>query len=403
MTTSRGLRWSTMSLNIHARVWRSLLNFLASLVSKPKHCHKNPNSIPKMSSSVSTGPKPSSAGTVVHVQCCFPTCSKIVEANKTKCRAHRHRKVCGIASCKNQVYARGFCVRHGGKIRCTAPACTRYATCADTKVCVLHGGQGIKRLCKVDGCTTQAHGKQRCVKHGGGHQCKVNGCIRHAKVGGTCAPCRSATKCRNILCHNPVYYKHQFCYGHMIERRSCGLEYSKHEARVVVSLRPHWTLPPSSDFQASSEAILAEMPHALTASNLSLHDDSNIVTHFNGSSDSDILPEKSLDSDISSTMNSAILPFLESSLDYSNASSDVEDMDEHLKLTADILPHINAGKHEEQALLSRPLPPPKGLFRMYQPHMHHSGHQTTSFDGSSQPSFHSHTQSNEDNHYYPRI
>ncbi|KAH9105680.1 hypothetical protein LEN26_014677 [Aphanomyces euteiches] len=75
-------------------------------------------------------------------------------------------------------------VRHGGKRRCDAPNCSRNVRLGN--FCSSHGSGIAKKLCIEAGCTNVAHKRQRCVRHGGGRQCKIHGCKTHARSGGYC-------------------------------------------------------------------------------------------------------------------------------------------------------------------------------------------------------------------------
>ncbi|KAF0699729.1 Aste57867_9720 [Aphanomyces stellatus] len=116
--------------------------------------------------------------------CVFNGCDRVVATEAQKCAFHSHRSLCRIVDCTNQVYARGLCVRHGGKKQCQMDGCQLY--CRVGKFCAGHGPSWAVRLCSEAGCTKQAHARGKCVRHGGGRQCKTRGCVAHARVGAFC-------------------------------------------------------------------------------------------------------------------------------------------------------------------------------------------------------------------------
>ncbi|KAF0697840.1 Aste57867_11494 [Aphanomyces stellatus] len=121
--------------------------------------------------------------------CFFNHCHNPVEAGAWKCIFHKHRGRCLVQSCRNQMYARDLCIRHGGKRQCTVDNCDRNVRIGE--LCALHGTLAHKELrCTEPHCTSVAHNRHKCVKHGGGRQCKAPQCTRHPRAGGYC--CRHA-------------------------------------------------------------------------------------------------------------------------------------------------------------------------------------------------------------------
>ncbi|KAF0720473.1 Aste57867_266 [Aphanomyces stellatus] len=116
--------------------------------------------------------------------CFFNDCTQVVVPGSWKCDFHRNRNRCLVTLCQNQVYARHLCVRHGGKRRCDIPDCDRNVRIGS--FCILHGTSPVKKKCTEDGCTSVAHKRQKCVRHGGGRQCHIDGCKTHARSGGYC-------------------------------------------------------------------------------------------------------------------------------------------------------------------------------------------------------------------------
>ncbi|KDO20783.1 hypothetical protein SPRG_13535 [Saprolegnia parasitica CBS 223.65] len=120
--------------------------------------------------------------TTTPIVCLFQGCDALVDGESQKCAFHRNRKKCSVDFCSNQVYARGFCIRHGGKLLCCYPQCSRNAR--KDGVCTQHSQ--LKPLCSVAGCSKLARRNQKCVGHGGGHPCIVPGCHTNARFRGHC-------------------------------------------------------------------------------------------------------------------------------------------------------------------------------------------------------------------------
>ncbi|KAF0684877.1 Aste57867_23121 [Aphanomyces stellatus] len=105
--------------------------------------------------------------------------------NGVKCAFHRAREKCGVADCHNQTYARGFCVRHGGKKPCASPGCDGNVRIGE--FCCKHAtSKGVARLCSLPGCVRTARVRGKCVKHGGGPLCSLEECSSYARIGGFC-------------------------------------------------------------------------------------------------------------------------------------------------------------------------------------------------------------------------
>ncbi|KDO18959.1 hypothetical protein SPRG_21414 [Saprolegnia parasitica CBS 223.65] len=117
--------------------------------------------------------------------CFFNGCTNPRLPMSVKCDFHKHRLQCLHDGCHNQVYARHRCVRHGGKLRCAHPTCDRNVRLG--AFCSTHGQSTAKRHCSEPGCTTQAHARGLCVRHGGGRPCAAPGCPLHARTRGFCA------------------------------------------------------------------------------------------------------------------------------------------------------------------------------------------------------------------------
>ncbi|EQC36649.1 hypothetical protein SDRG_06086 [Saprolegnia diclina VS20] len=115
--------------------------------------------------------------------CIFNGCNNATST--TKCDFHKHRRQCQVPHCFNQVYARHLCVRHGGKRTCAADGCHRNARIAQH--CAQHAQAPVRtEMCTHVGCDRVAHLRHKCVRHGGGRQCRITGCATHARRGGYC-------------------------------------------------------------------------------------------------------------------------------------------------------------------------------------------------------------------------
>ncbi|KAH9135379.1 hypothetical protein AeRB84_019193 [Aphanomyces euteiches] len=118
-------------------------------------------------------------------ECLFNGCIVQAQEGSKKCAIHRNRAQCQAIDCYNQSYARGLCVRHGAKQTCVVDQCARNRRYAE--YCSKHADNTLKKRCQVDGCRNQSHSRGKCVRHGGGHLCRANGCYRHARLGGYCS------------------------------------------------------------------------------------------------------------------------------------------------------------------------------------------------------------------------
>ncbi|KAH9112940.1 hypothetical protein AeMF1_012825 [Aphanomyces euteiches] len=134
--------------------------------------------------------------------CTFNDCSYEALPGSTKCSFHKNRRQCKAADCRNQVYARGLCVRHGGKKTCEFNGCTLFARGGN--FCAMHGGSTVKRFCRIEGCQKQAHAKNLCVRHGGGRLCYFEGCQHHAREGGWCHKHRHCQRSRDSSFTSPI-------------------------------------------------------------------------------------------------------------------------------------------------------------------------------------------------------
>lgn len=155
-------------------------------------------------------------------KCRFNDCDNMAVDGTSKCAFHKNRRQCCVENCTNQVYARKLCVRHGGKKQCQADNCEAHARGGG--FCLQHGGFVVKRFCIVEGCSKQAHARQKCVRHGGGRRCKVDGCMQHARAGGLCNRHSHGHECRIEGCNKTAQHSGSICFRHAMELRAHGQE-----------------------------------------------------------------------------------------------------------------------------------------------------------------------------------
>ncbi|OQS05276.1 hypothetical protein THRCLA_02571 [Thraustotheca clavata] len=106
------------------------------------------------------------------------------DPTSNKCEKHKHRAKCqGDPHCFNQVYARGRCVRHGGKKPCLYKGCTGNARRND--MCHRHGG-ARRRLCSEPGCDKIVSERRKCSRHCEAQLCQFSNCLLKARLHGFC-------------------------------------------------------------------------------------------------------------------------------------------------------------------------------------------------------------------------
>lgn len=98
-----------------------------------------------------------------------------------KMRRPNSAKLCGMADCKKRAKAGGFCIAHGGGLRCSEEGCQKHAV--SLGLCISHGGG---KRCTVDGCMNASRKNGVCWSHGGKRLCKLEGCNKGPKSGGYC-------------------------------------------------------------------------------------------------------------------------------------------------------------------------------------------------------------------------
>ncbi|KAF0697843.1 Aste57867_11497 [Aphanomyces stellatus] len=133
--------------------------------------------------------------------CFFNDCSNPVDGpGAWKCQAHKHRNRCLVDSCTNQMYARNLCIRHGGKRQCGVESCNRNVRVGD--LCSRHAVSVHTKLrCNEHACPNVARKHGKCVRHGGGKQCKVSTCHTHARKDGFCS--RHASSSQPLILLSP--------------------------------------------------------------------------------------------------------------------------------------------------------------------------------------------------------
>lgn len=187
---------------------------------------QTPPSSASSSAASSPAASPSAIGTITKdangqpKKCRFNDCDNHAVDGTSKCAFHKNRRQCCVESCTNQVYARKLCVRHGGKKQCQADNCDAHARGGG--FCLQHGGFVVKRFCIVEGCSKQAHARQKCVRHGGGRRCKVDACMQHARAGGLCNRHSHGHECRVDGCNKTAQHSGSICFRHAMEMRAHG-------------------------------------------------------------------------------------------------------------------------------------------------------------------------------------
>ncbi|KAE8982339.1 hypothetical protein PR003_g12398 [Phytophthora rubi] len=184
---------------------------------------RSPSASPSASSDDGASPsKHAPAADGKPKKCRFNDCDNLAVDGTSKCAFHKNRRQCCVENCTNQVYARKLCVRHGGKKQCQADNCEAHARGGG--FCLQHGGFVVKRFCIVEGCSKQAHARQKCVRHGGGRRCKVDGCMQHARAGGLCNRHSHGHECRVDGCNKTAQHSGSICFRHAMELRAHGEE-----------------------------------------------------------------------------------------------------------------------------------------------------------------------------------
>lgn len=90
-------------------------------------------------------------------------------------------KLCGMSECRKRAKAGGYCIAHGGGLRCSEEGCQKHAV--SLGLCISHGGG---KRCTIDGCLNASRKNGVCWSHGGKRLCKLEGCNKGPKSGGYC-------------------------------------------------------------------------------------------------------------------------------------------------------------------------------------------------------------------------
>ncbi|TYZ57080.1 hypothetical protein PybrP1_010452 [[Pythium] brassicae (nom. inval.)] len=90
-------------------------------------------------------------------------------------------KLCGMSECRKRAKAGGFCIAHGGGLRCSESGCQKHAV--SLGLCISHGGG---KRCTIEGCLNASRKNGVCWSHGGKRLCKLDGCNKGPKSGGYC-------------------------------------------------------------------------------------------------------------------------------------------------------------------------------------------------------------------------
>lgn len=90
-------------------------------------------------------------------------------------------KLCAMSECRKRAKAGGFCIAHGGGLRCSESGCQKHAV--SLGLCISHGGG---KRCTIDGCLNASRKNGVCWSHGGKRLCKLDGCNKGPKSGGYC-------------------------------------------------------------------------------------------------------------------------------------------------------------------------------------------------------------------------
>lgn len=90
-------------------------------------------------------------------------------------------KLCGMSECRKRAKAGGYCIAHGGGLRCSEDGCQKHAV--SLGLCISHGGG---KRCTIEGCLNASRKNGVCWSHGGKRLCKLDGCNKGPKSGGYC-------------------------------------------------------------------------------------------------------------------------------------------------------------------------------------------------------------------------
>lgn len=105
----------------------------------------------------------------------------LTRSTSEKSKRTSNAKLCGMAGCSKRAKAGGFCIAHGGGLRCSEEGCQKHAV--SLGLCISHGGG---KRCTVEGCMNASRKNGVCWSHGGKRLCKLEGCNKGPKSGGYC-------------------------------------------------------------------------------------------------------------------------------------------------------------------------------------------------------------------------
>ncbi|KAF0698612.1 Aste57867_10769 [Aphanomyces stellatus] len=120
-------------------------------------------------------------------------------------KPHTHRSLCQVDGCSTAAVTKGRCVRHGGGTRCVEPGCNKRTK--RFRRCFLHGGFVY---CNIEGCASKAKRFGRCWAHGGGSLCAESGCEKLAVKSGLCWTHGGGNRCRVEDCWRRSYKRCDF-------------------------------------------------------------------------------------------------------------------------------------------------------------------------------------------------
>lgn len=117
------------------------------------------------------------------VRSILPSCSSDSgsESASDKSKRANSAKLCGMTECRKRAKAGGYCIAHGGGLRCSEEGCQKHAV--SLGLCISHGGG---KRCTIDGCLNASRKNGVCWSHGGKRLCKLDGCNKGPKSGGYC-------------------------------------------------------------------------------------------------------------------------------------------------------------------------------------------------------------------------
>ncbi|CCI45264.1 unnamed protein product [Albugo candida] len=103
-----------------------------------------------------------------------------LSTNKSKQQNHSVR-YCAIIECSKRAKRGGYCIAHGGGLRCSKNECQKHAVTLG--LCISHGGG---KRCNFTGCMNASRKHGVCWSHGAKRLCKQSGCTKGPKIRGLC-------------------------------------------------------------------------------------------------------------------------------------------------------------------------------------------------------------------------